>query len=450
MCRTFKGVWEVLWNMEQAEVEVEEPEALSLLGLVRTLAAPATLPHLLGFLGLGSVFFLAVDRNAAAVASLYLGMALSYVLAAALVERPVVRASLVPSNGGLLRRTLAPLVLPVLLGGMLALGVSGLSSALLGERGPELLPLGLASLFIAWSVGQARSFRTAIVRWPTPDDVPRTRAGPGRTEHLRRLLGVAVLLHAVLVVQSAIAGTSILDPNVSLMDVLRTNAMLVVVLWGVLLGGEVLGRASRAACDHDASLSAMHRRWHILAVAFAGWHLATAARHVGGQGSQVVGMVEEVLLMTLTVLMAIWSMTSRSRGSELGLVRSSNALFWGLGFGYAYAGSVAMLSTVMRDVSGVLSFGHVVVAGSLLLLLRSTGQRLGAAHAHAMGVARQGEEVAARLAVRTEEHGPKGANTEPEAAEGVVLSAGTTGVVRPAPEPSITPVVDDDPIEVLD
>ena len=52
--------------------------------------------------------------------------------------------------------------------------------------------------------------------------------------------------------------------------------------------------------------------------------------------------------MTVTVVMAVWSMTSRTRGSDLGIVRRSNALFWGLSFGYAYAGSVAMLSTVVQ------------------------------------------------------------------------------------------------------
>ena len=200
-----------------------------------------------------------------------------------------------------------------------------------------------------------------------------------------------MLLIGVFLLQAGFAGTSVLDPEVTVGDVVRVHAILVALLSGVLVAGEALAQRSRTACQHDRALSTSHRRWQVLAIAFAGWHLATTARHIKGNGSQIAGTVEEVVLMTLTVFLAMWSMMSRSRGSDLGLVRSSNALFWGLGFGYAYAGSVAMLSTVMKDVGGVLSFGHVVVAASLLALLRSTGVRLSEAHAHALKVAAQGE-----------------------------------------------------------
>ena len=117
---------------------------------------------------------------------------------------------------------------------------------------------------------------------------------------------------------------------------------------------------------------------------------------------QVATAIEEIFLMTVTVVMAVWSMTSRTRGSELGLVRRSNALFWGLAFGYAYAGSVAMLSTVVQGVSLVLSIGHVVVAVTLLLMLRTTGPALAARHATALDHAAIGMRVEARIAEQAE------------------------------------------------
>jgi hypothetical protein len=414
------------------------------------LAAPATLPHIIGFLGVGTLLFLSVEGHAASVASTYIGMAVAYVTVAVLAERPGVRALVVPSEGGAVRRLVAPLLPPLLFGAVVALGVGGMTSALFGEQGPELLPLGLAGLFIAWSIGQALSFRSAVVRWPSPEDAPSTQARPGRLEHLRRVGGAGVLLIGVFLLQAGFAGTSVLDPEVTVGDVVRVHAMLVVLLSGVLLAGEALAQRSRTACQHDRALSASHRRWQVLAIAFAGWHLATAARHIKGNGSQIAGTVEEVVLMTLTVFLAIWSMTSRSRGSELGLVRSSNALFWGLGFGYAYAGSVAMLSTVMKDVGGVLSFGHVVVAASLLALLRSTGVRLSEAHANAMKVAAQGELVAARLAARHEQASDENVAQEDEPTHPAPHDA-------EAPEPHNNPSeassplhLEDEPIELLD
>ena len=48
------------------------------------------------------------------------------------------------------------------------------------------------------------------------------------------------------------------------------------------------------------------------------------------------------------------------------LVNSNNALPVGLAFGYAYAGSVAMLTTVLDDVRNVMMAGHIVVVLTFL------------------------------------------------------------------------------------
>ena len=72
-------------------------------------------------------------------------------------------------------------------------------------------------------------------------------------------------------------------------------------------------------------------------------------------------LVEELLLMVSTVFMAIWSLTSKSYKSVFRLVDERNALPIGLAFGYAYAGSVAMLTNVLNDIRYVMISGHIVV-----------------------------------------------------------------------------------------
>ena len=54
-------------------------------------------------------------------------------------------------------------------------------------------------------------------------------------------------------------------------------------------------------------------------------------------------------------------MTSRGYRSKFRLITEQNALSWGLSFGYAYAGSVAMLTTFFDDIRIVMSIGHAVV-----------------------------------------------------------------------------------------
>ena len=72
-------------------------------------------------------------------------------------------------------------------------------------------------------------------------------------------------------------------------------------------------------------------------------------------------LVEELLLMMFTIIMAIWSLTSRSFRSSLRMVHTKNALPIGLAFGYAYAGSVAMLTAVLDDIRNVMMAGHIIV-----------------------------------------------------------------------------------------
>ena len=74
--------------------------------------------------------------------------------------------------------------------------------------------------------------------------------------------------------------------------------------------------------------------------------------------------------MIFTVFVAIWSMTSKGYRSKLKLINEENALTWGLGFGYAYAGSVAMLTTFFDDIVTVMSIGHGVVIVTVIFIHR--------------------------------------------------------------------------------
>ena len=71
--------------------------------------------------------------------------------------------------------------------------------------------------------------------------------------------------------------------------------------------------------------------------------------------------IEEILLMIFTVFMAIWSLTSKGYATKFKLLNEENSLPWGLAFGYAYAGSVAMLTNVFDEITTVMTIGHIIV-----------------------------------------------------------------------------------------
>ena len=75
--------------------------------------------------------------------------------------------------------------------------------------------------------------------------------------------------------------------------------------------------------------------------------------------------------MILTVFMAIWALTSKADGRNSKLFTKDNALFWGVAFGYAYAGSVAMITSVFDDLTAVLIGGHILVVATVVWAQRS-------------------------------------------------------------------------------
>ena len=138
-----------------------------------------------------------------------------------------------------------------------------------------------------------------------------------------------------------------------------------VLFFGAFAGLLVLGWRRTSSLRMQASTSkdlhAFSVRWMLLSQALITWHLLTMWRHWKLSPSAGLLLTEELLLMVFTVLMAIWGLTSKSFRSPLRLVSKTNALPMGLAFGYAYAGSVAMLTVVLDDIRNVMMAGHFVV-----------------------------------------------------------------------------------------
>jgi len=94
------------------------------------------------------------------------------------------------------------------------------------------------------------------------------------------------------------------------------------------------------------------------------------------------------LLMMFTVFMAIWSITSKSVGAKFKFISAKNALPWGLSFGYAYAGSVAMLATAFTDITYVMVTGHIIAFLTITWMQKSVLGKIIDQHDFAVTIAR--------------------------------------------------------------
>ena len=254
------------------------------------------------------------------------------------------------------------LVLPIVLGVVFV----ALISTIFGESGVlsqvgSFLPATLGGLFVLWAVAQGRFFGLATMN---AIDVPEEgQSNPAGYSPIPSLV-----MTSTLVVLMTFTVTE------ALRFVLGSSSFSV---WPYLFSFGVYGLCIYAtwAQRKEASLhSVTHvvaRKWFWATQLFITWHVLSIFRSIDSASTDTLIFIEELLLMIVTVFLAIWALTSKGEGSESPLFTRDNALFWGVAFGYAYAGSVAMITSVMDDVRTVLIGGHILVVATVMWSQRS-------------------------------------------------------------------------------
>tara|TARA_B100000614_G_scaffold250743_1_gene261347 strand:- start:2838 stop:4220 length:1383 start_codon:yes stop_codon:yes gene_type:complete len=351
------------------QTTMEETKSLTKISLLKSLLSPSTFPHLL-MLALFSIGFFILARANAEVWSAYgfVGFALAYACLAPLSKNQRLGSSLrfnsedISNFKASFLDRLKILILPLILGFIFLLGVYFIfgENGVLSQVG-SFLPAALGSLFVLWAAAQGRFF------------------------------GVATM-NAIRVPEE---GESSLDGYSSVPSLVMTSTLVVVMtfavtegirfirggssfsLWPYLFSFAVYGLCvyntwgQRKQASMHTATHTVARKWLWATQLFITWHVLSIFRSIDTASADALIFIEELFLMIVTVFLAIWALTSKGEGSESTLFTRENALFWGVAFGYAYAGSVAMITSVMDDVRQVLIGGHVLVVGTVMWLQRT-------------------------------------------------------------------------------
>lgn len=358
---------------EPTKLEHLQQEDASIRALLRILLSVSTLPHVVAIIVLSSVLQIATVNGFESMSAMgFVALAGGYFLTGLLAGRPTVDrwirlAEREGDERSALSRALAsfricifPLVMSLL--------VFALLVALFGEQGAvadltSVLPWALSSCFVVWAIVQGRGFG----RWLSSVSASKLPGADAREPGLSsRSTVVSFALLMGLTVVLLYAFEAFADSSTGFVGALLGNIVFILIASAVFA---LSWRRSRSARLRASSRADFHRfggRWLFLSQLMITWHLLTVWRHQFITPNTVVLVAEEFLLMMFTVLMAIWGLTSRSFRSPLKLVNLNNALPMGLAFGYAYAGSVAMLTTVLDDIRAVMMAGHLVVALTFL------------------------------------------------------------------------------------
>lgn len=371
---------------------LDEDETFGLLSLVKTVLDRKTMPHLLLLVMATSALYVFTMTDSSDVnviaAMCFIALSLSYCATAYLSGNEAIGRILRttqyetdadedgPKAVGkllhLLKQVLKAWALPLCIAGALML----LMVFLLGDEGPlsgvgSALPLILASLFVLWSIGQGMSFRTSTTTYISG-------RLDSKSEADKR--GSFALTAATMVTINLVFGgalvfifVSIQDAELNTADVESTMLKHILYLIALLVSqGLILWWSKpllKVAVKHKRA-AAFSLRWGIIVQGFAAWHLMSIYRQYSITSPQVFTIFEELFLMVFTVLLAIWGTTTKGMAKGSSIFTKDNALFWGLAFGFGYAGSITMVANVLGDVKEVLMAGHAITWLTLLLLHR--------------------------------------------------------------------------------
>jgi hypothetical protein len=380
-----------------SELEGNDP---SLRALLKVLLDVKTLPHVVLIFILSTAFYLMSTRGAERLSALgFLSLTGGYLILGLLSKyERVDRLTRLPGNSDSLevgrikrfffsfRICLLPLAfsLGCLLMLLAVLGGDGLGDSIL-----ESLPFVMGSLFVFWAVMQGRSFGhwlSSVAALRLPDDGPREGG-------MNLVVGAHLVLLTVLSVL-ILSGVEFLQGNGDgLAQDTIENGLFFLGFAGLFVGSTFLTWNLRTLASRHRSLHRFASRWFLLTQALITWHFLTVWRHTAMSSGGPIMLIEELLLMVSTVFMAIWGLTSRSYKSTFRLVDEHNALPIGLAFGYAYAGSVAMLTNVLDDIRYVMISGHIVVILTFMWMQRKVLRSVLADHDSTVGILRTVHEV---------------------------------------------------------
>ncbi len=129
--------------------------------------------------------------------------------------------------------------------------------------------------------------------------------------------------------------------------------------------GVLLGRYTKSVRERDGVDGVALDRVLFFIFITSCWHLLGAWRRSPIATEQSSGgmLVEEAVLMSISIILAVWSMAKRGKKRGLEIFQGQSAVFWGIGFGFIYAGSISSLTALSEG--GLLTttaIGHAISA----------------------------------------------------------------------------------------
>jgi len=336
----------------------------SVSGLLKSFASPSTLPHFLAMMIITGVLYVMMKVNVFGTqekgAVIFLSLSITYCIAAIFAPSKIgsILLRVDDESRGIIGKsywkkgavTLVPIVC-----------ISAIASFVTisrVEEGLEKITIGLGLVFVLMSIFQAfsLSFGWAVYGTRVSKKIRASRIGFGYTAV--RTVGILVLFCPLIWWFAYDAGDY---GNSSTIEHLAW-ALFLILIGSIMAILDRVTSSSRKTTGIDGIV--VDRVVFLLALT-ACWHVFSAWRRMPLFSDKVSAsmLVEEGLLMAVTILLAVWSMANRSSKKGVKIFQGQSAVFWGIGFGYLYAGSISSLSALSNgSLLTTTAIGHMLTA----------------------------------------------------------------------------------------
>ena len=340
--------------------------------LLSVFSSPSTLPHLISLVAFSGFLYIAMKVDFIGSESqggiIFLSLSISYFFAALVAPSRAGRwmYNSNHSGKGVLNRNYwmggFARLLPIL---AVAGTIWVLSNHAFENDDLNNVKLLLAMLFIAMSIFQGISLTFGWVVYAR-----RIQKGP-RNSRTGGMFSLARSAIAVIVFMPLVwwFGYGAEDPRNA-----KLSANVVWLLFLVIIGllATALDRYTKRSRDaRDSDGIALDRVFFLIFIT-ACWHLLGALRRSPLTTEQSSGgmLIEEGALMSISILLAVWSMSNKGKRGGWRIFQGQSAIFWGIGFGYTYAGSIASLTALSKgSLLTTTAIGHAITALVMIAIL---------------------------------------------------------------------------------
>ena len=341
---------------------------------------PSTLPHIvLLVIFSGSLYGamrMDVFGSESQGAAIFVSLSLSYMVAALIRPSRLGKFLLtVESNGeGILdRKYLAKGLVKTLPVIALATLIWYFLNTILNKENLNDLKLILAMLFIAMSLFQGLTLTVGWVEYGKKIRGPPRDSRTGANPTLLRIV-ISLLLLVPLVWWFGYGAINPSNANFST-NFVWFIFLIIIVFLGVLM--ERYTKSSRGEVGVDGKA---RDRVYFLIFITSCWHLLGSWRRAPFTVDQSsVGLfIEEVFLMSITIVLAVWSLSKKGHKRDWRIFQGQSAIFWGVCFGLAYCGSVSSLTVLSEgSLMTTTSIGHAITAIVMLAICPIALYRVG-------------------------------------------------------------------------